>query len=158
MTQRKFTKDEITDMDFAAYLASSESSESEDEGDENVSKDPESRKAETKEKYKNLVNALKGEEDINQEMEVTFTPGLSTKLENLIQQKLVGGGSGEQTPFEKLIEKRTENRRERKRQFKEKKDQNDGKDSEYDENSDEDFERKKRNNTKRKTKEKPQTN
>ncbi|KAI9281208.1 hypothetical protein BC943DRAFT_282559 [Umbelopsis sp. AD052] len=78
MTRRKFTKEDVENMDFSAYLASSSEEESDDE-------DLESSTA----KYKKLLAELSNDNDGNANyeddegaagegnMEITFTPGLS---------------------------------------------------------------------------------
>ncbi|KAI8580198.1 hypothetical protein K450DRAFT_238631 [Umbelopsis ramanniana AG] len=78
MTRRKFTKEDVENMDFSAYLASSSEEESDDE-------DLEKSTA----KYKKLLADLSNDNDGNANyedddgaagegnMEITFTPGLS---------------------------------------------------------------------------------
>lgn len=71
-TKKKFSKQDIKDMDFKSYLASDSDSEGQDE--------------ELRVKYKSLLeNSDDG--DGNEEMEITFTPGLSEKAEALLQAK-----------------------------------------------------------------------
>lgn len=75
-TKRKFTKQDIKDMDFKAFLAS----DSEEEVDEDL-----------KSKYKALV-AGSEDEDEGEDMEITFAPGLSEKaaqrLEEIKEEKV----------------------------------------------------------------------
>ncbi|KAI9033302.1 hypothetical protein DFJ74DRAFT_698473 [Hyaloraphidium curvatum] len=69
-TRRRFTKDDLAEMDFQAYLGSDSE---EDEADE-----------ETKKKYREmLLGGLEdGQDEEAEEMEITFAPGLDGKLEN----------------------------------------------------------------------------
>uniref|UniRef100_A0A6B2L024 ESF1 RRM domain-containing protein n=1 Tax=Arcella intermedia TaxID=1963864 RepID=A0A6B2L024_9EUKA len=110
LTQRRYTKDEINENDFKAYLASSDSEDS-----SVGSQDKEERKN----KMRSLISSLKQEEVKNSkevcgEMEVTFSSGLENKLESLIKEKLTGPEEPK-TPFEQLIEKRAEKKREKKK-------------------------------------------
>ena len=68
ITRRKFTQDELKDMDFKAFIASDE--------DSDVDVD----------KYRNLLSI----EDNEQDMEITFTPGLTKSLETAISKKQEG--------------------------------------------------------------------
>jgi hypothetical protein len=63
--RKKFTRKDIDDVEFKAYIASSS-----EESDEDVE--------ETRQKYKNLLNEIENDNaEESQEMEITFTPGLS---------------------------------------------------------------------------------
>ena len=63
--RQNFTKKDVDDIDFKAYIASSS-----EESDEDVE--------ETRQKYKNLLNEIENDNvEEDQEMEITFTPGLS---------------------------------------------------------------------------------
>jgi len=110
LTQRRYTKDEINENDFKAYMASSDSEDS-----SAGSQDKEERKN----KIRSLISSIKQEEvknskDVCGEMEVTFSSGLENKLESLIKEKLTGPEEPK-TPFEQLIEKRAEKKREKKK-------------------------------------------
>jgi hypothetical protein len=74
-TRKKFSKQDLKDMDFKAYLAS-DSEENLDELDE-----------ETKKKYKALLANGSGEESGGEDMEITFAPGLSEKASKLLEEK-----------------------------------------------------------------------
>src|ERR1051325_7679220 len=63
-TRQKFTKKDIDDVDFKAYIASS--SEESDEDVEGI-----------RQKYRNLLYETENDNAEDQEMEITFTPGLS---------------------------------------------------------------------------------
>ena len=71
-TKKKFSKQDLKDMDFKAYLASD--SDDEDTLAANV------------DKYKALV-AESEEESEGQEMEITFQPGLSEKAAEMLKRK-----------------------------------------------------------------------
>jgi hypothetical protein len=75
-TKKKFTKDDIKEMDFKAFIASDSESEA----------DPELAA-----KYKALLGGDEGEEE-GEDMEITFAPGLSEKaakrLEELQEEKV----------------------------------------------------------------------
>ena len=72
-TKKKFSKQDLKDMDFKAYLAS----DSDDEVDlaENVNK------------YKALVAQKENENSEGTDMEITFQPGLSEKAEQMLKKK-----------------------------------------------------------------------
>jgi hypothetical protein len=70
-TRRKFTKDDLNDMDFKAYLAS----DSDDDVDEDL-----------KQKYRSLIGGS-DDEDAGEEMEITFTPGLTEKAEKMLKDR-----------------------------------------------------------------------
>jgi hypothetical protein len=63
VTRRKFTKEDLANMDFKAYLAS--------DSEDNLSDQDE----ETKAKYLALLADSVEDDEKNQEMEITFTPG-----------------------------------------------------------------------------------
>ena len=69
-TRRKFSKDDLKDMDFKAYLAS----DSESEVDQELYS-----------KYKALV-AESDNENGEEDMEITFAPGLSEKASRRIEE------------------------------------------------------------------------
>jgi len=62
--RQNFTKKDLDYMDFKAYIASS----SEESGEE---------VEEARQKYKNLLCEIENDNVKDQEMEITFTPGLS---------------------------------------------------------------------------------
>ncbi|KAJ3196183.1 pre-rRNA-processing protein esf1 [Irineochytrium annulatum] len=114
MTKRKFTKQEVADMDFKSYLAS-DSGESDSDDDEKARRykalllggaandvDLEPKKSQGK---------TKGDDDDDIDMEITFTPGLSEAVEEKIAQKKV---SHEETVFEAQLRKRKEKYRAKK--------------------------------------------
>lgn len=70
LTKQSFSKKDIDAMDFKAYLASP----SEDSGSDIES---------SRQKYKDLLNEVESHDqsDTNQEMEITFTPGIRESME-----------------------------------------------------------------------------
>lgn len=76
-------------MDFKAYIAS----ESEDDDEESESEDEDEspkdkKKLKAREQFKELLDMVNPEkEDEAEEMEITFTPGLSEVGENLLAKK-----------------------------------------------------------------------
>ncbi|KAG0330559.1 pre-rRNA-processing protein esf1 [Dissophora globulifera] len=86
VTRQKFSKQDLEDMDFKAYLASSDE-DSEDEDDVEA----------TKRKYRALLakgnkdsddsDADSDDDDKNQEMEITFAPGLSEAASEMLEAK-----------------------------------------------------------------------
>ncbi|KAJ3215180.1 pre-rRNA-processing protein esf1 [Dinochytrium kinnereticum] len=116
VTRRKFTKEDLKDMDFKSYLASS-SDESDEEDEERV------------QQYKNLLlnggedegyerpKKKKKDRDDDVDMEITFTPGLSEAVADTVATKK---REKTETVFEAQMrmrrEKRKEKAAERKRQ------------------------------------------
>jgi len=64
LTRHSFTKDDIDNMDFKIYLASTDE-ESEEDNDG------------IKQKYKNLVAEIEEEKEVDEDLEVTFAPALT---------------------------------------------------------------------------------
>ncbi|XP_058496747.1 ESF1 homolog [Solea solea] len=136
---RKFNKDELLQMDFKAYLASS-SEEEEDE--EQVTRDQEEagqrqegvsmetrdeedeeeeeKKTKSEEqmfKYRELLRGIHDKEkqqqqDKDMEMEITWVPGLKETTEQLVKKKLEG--RDQLTPWEGFLEKKKERRKQKK--------------------------------------------
>ena len=104
VTRRKFTKQDLLEMDFKSYLASDESSvESQDEAID---------------KYKSLLQGSDSEqdkEDENEEMEITFIPGLSQKAVDLLEKKKEMDNRKNETVFEAQLRKQKEKKKERKK-------------------------------------------
>jgi len=77
VTRRKFTKEDLKNMDFQAYIASDEEDSEDDE--------------EARERYKKLLLGNSDDEDENddhnQEMEITFAPGLSQAAQDILDKK-----------------------------------------------------------------------
>ncbi|XP_078261781.1 ESF1 homolog isoform X2 [Rhinoraja longicauda] len=119
---RRFQKDEIKEMDFNAYLASS--SEEDDEADiveeEESQQDDVIAAVNTKKddeqisKYRELLRTIQGKEEQikGMEMEITWVPGLKETTEAMVKKKLENQNS--LTPWEQYLEKRKEKKREKR--------------------------------------------
>ncbi|XP_004085247.3 ESF1 homolog isoform X1 [Oryzias latipes] len=113
---RKFNKDELLDMDFRAYLASSSeeeealSGEEPDTGGEAAVSETKKRRSEEQiSKYRELLKSVQDKdqkEDKDMEMEVTWVPGLKETTEKLVKEKLEG--KDKLTPWEGYLQKKKE--------------------------------------------------
>ncbi|XP_040837758.1 ESF1 homolog isoform X1 [Ochotona curzoniae] len=125
---RKFKKEELLDMDFQAYLASSSEDEEETEeelqGDDGVSlEDAKTKKSQKDDeeqiaKYRQLLQGIqekekKGKEN-DMEMEIKWVPGLKESAEEMVRNKLEG--KDKLTPWEQFLEKKKEKKRLKKKQ------------------------------------------
>ncbi|XP_058589012.1 ESF1 homolog [Neofelis nebulosa] len=126
---RKFKKEELLDMDFQAYLASSSEDEEEIEeelqGDDkvNMEEDGKTKKSQKDDeeqiaKYKQLLQVIqekekKGKEN-DMEMEIKWVPGLKESAEEMVRNKLEG--KDKLTPWEQFLEKKKEKKRLKKKQ------------------------------------------
>ncbi|XP_040104222.1 ESF1 homolog [Oryx dammah] len=125
---RKFKKEELLDMDFQAYLASSSEDEEEIEepqGDDGVSveEDGKTKKSQKDDeeqiaKYRQLLQVIqdkekKGKEN-DMEMEIKWVPGLKESAEEMVKNKLEG--KDKLTPWEQFLEKKKEKKRLKKKQ------------------------------------------
>ncbi|XP_029773330.1 ESF1 homolog [Suricata suricatta] len=126
---RKFKKEELLDMDFQAYLASSSEDEEEIEeelqGDDkvNMEEDGKTKKSQKDDeeqiaKYKQLLKVIqekekKGKEN-DMEMEIKWVPGLKESAEEMVKNKLEG--KDKLTPWEQFLEKKKEKKRLKKKQ------------------------------------------
>uniref|UniRef100_A0A2K6GSY4 ESF1 RRM domain-containing protein n=1 Tax=Propithecus coquereli TaxID=379532 RepID=A0A2K6GSY4_PROCO len=126
---RKFKKEELLDMDFQAYLASSSEDEEEIEeelqgGDGvNVEEDGKTKKSQKADeeqiaKYRQLLQVIqekekKGKEN-DMEMEIKWVPGLKESAEEMVKNKLEG--KDKLTPWEQFLEKKKEKKRLKKKQ------------------------------------------
>uniref|UniRef100_A0A674DZX1 ESF1, nucleolar pre-rRNA processing protein, homolog (S. cerevisiae) n=1 Tax=Salmo trutta TaxID=8032 RepID=A0A674DZX1_SALTR len=114
---RKFNKDELLQMDFNAYLASS--SEDDEDGVEKEEELPEGKKKTTLEqieKYREMLKSIqekdkKEEEDKGMEMEITWVPGLKETTEQLVKKKIEG--KDKLTPWEEFIEKKKDKKKQK---------------------------------------------
>ncbi|XP_012330359.1 ESF1 homolog [Aotus nancymaae] len=129
MLNRKFKKEELLDMDFQAYLASSSEDEEEIEeelqGDDgvNVEEDGKTKKSQKDDeeqiaKYRQLLQVIqekekKGKEN-DMEMEIKWVPGLKESAEEMVKNKLEG--KDKLTPWEQFLEKKKEKKRLKKKQ------------------------------------------
>uniref|UniRef100_A0A8D2AJ93 ESF1 nucleolar pre-rRNA processing protein homolog n=1 Tax=Sciurus vulgaris TaxID=55149 RepID=A0A8D2AJ93_SCIVU len=125
---RKFKKEELLDMDFQAYLASSSEDEDEIEeeieGDDGISvEDGKTKKSQKDDeeqiaKYRQLLQVIqekekKGKEN-DMEMEIKWVPGLKESAEEMVKNKLEG--KDKLTPWEQFLEKKKEKKRLKKKQ------------------------------------------
>uniref|UniRef100_A0A8C7YGK1 ESF1, nucleolar pre-rRNA processing protein, homolog (S. cerevisiae) n=1 Tax=Oryzias sinensis TaxID=183150 RepID=A0A8C7YGK1_9TELE len=109
---RKFNKDELLDMDFRAYLASSSEEEEALSGEE-----PDTGGGGTGQisKYRELLKSVQDKdqkEDRGMEMEVTWVPGLKETTEKLVKEKLEG--KDKLTPWEGYLQKKKEKKKQKK--------------------------------------------
>lgn len=129
MLNRKFKKEELLDMDFQAYLASSSEDEEETEeelqGDDgvNVEEDGKTKRSQKDDeeqiaKYRQLLQVIqekekKGKEN-DMEMEIKWVPGLKESAEEMVKNKLEG--KDKLTPWEQFLEKKKEKKRLKRKQ------------------------------------------
>ncbi|KAM9313980.1 ESF1 homolog isoform 2-T2 [Pholidichthys leucotaenia] len=136
---RKFTNDELLEMDFNAYLASSSEEDEEEEGvggeevveDEPVTEEEEEEQKEKKRKkkrneehiskYRELLRGIQDkerrqQEDKDMEMEITWVPGLKETTEQLVKKKLEG--KDKLTPWEDFLQKKREKKKMKKTERK----------------------------------------
>ncbi|XP_007450258.1 PREDICTED: ESF1 homolog [Lipotes vexillifer] len=126
---RKFKKEELLDMDFQAYLASSSEDEEEIEeelqGDDGVSveeggKTKRSQKDDEEQiaKYRQLLQVIQEKEkkskENDMEMEIKWVPGLKESAEEMVKNRLEG--KDKLTPWEQFLEKKKEKKRLKKKQ------------------------------------------
>ncbi|XP_067297028.1 ESF1 homolog [Pseudorasbora parva] len=130
---RKFNKDELLDMDFKAYLASS----SEDEEEEEAEKPTEAeepaepllvekkgskgkKSAEQIAKYRDLLKSIqdkdKGKDD-GMDMEITWVPGLKETTEKLVKKKMLGKDT--LSPWEEYLQKKKDKKKQKRKGKKE---------------------------------------
>lgn len=109
ITRREFTQDDLKDLDFDAYLASSDDDEEEEDLEA------------LREKYRKLLGSAsksnayedKNESDEDEgDMEITFTPGLSEAAGALVKEK--ESENKEETTIEKYVRKQKEKRQKKK--------------------------------------------
>ncbi|XP_060755080.1 ESF1 homolog [Neoarius graeffei] len=123
---KKFNKDELLNMDFQAYLASSSEDEVEAEEVNSAECETEEKKKGKKEeeqiaKYRELLQSIqnkdKKEKDKDMEMEITWVPGLKESAEKLVKKKMEG--KDKMTPWEEFLEKKKEKKKEKRKGKKE---------------------------------------
>uniref|UniRef100_A0A672UVH6 ESF1 nucleolar pre-rRNA processing protein homolog n=1 Tax=Strigops habroptila TaxID=2489341 RepID=A0A672UVH6_STRHB len=117
---RTFNKEELLDMDFQAYLASSSEEEEEEQQDGDVAHemvDDKPRKSQKDDeeqiaKYRQLLQSIQEKEKKQEEkdigMEVKWIPGLKESAEEMVKNRLEGKDN--LTPWEKFLEKKKEKR------------------------------------------------
>ncbi|KAK2818222.1 hypothetical protein Q7C36_022155 [Tachysurus vachellii] len=125
---KKFNKDELLNMDFQAYLASS--SEDEDEDDEveaeeakpvnlateekkggKKGKKEEEQIAKYRELLQNIQDKEKKDKDKDMELEITWVPGLKENAEKLVKKKMEG--KDKMTPWEEFLDKKKGKKKEK---------------------------------------------
>ncbi|KAL1787073.1 ESF1-like [Sigmodon hispidus] len=125
---RKFKKEELLDLDFQAYLASSSEDEEEEEeapqGENGISvEDGKTKKSQKDDeeqiaKYRQLLLNIKEKEkkgrENDMEMEIKWVPGLKESAEEMVKNKLEG--KDKLTPWEQFLEKKKEKKRLKKKQ------------------------------------------
>ncbi|OWK56397.1 ESF1 [Lonchura striata] len=117
---RTFNKEELLDMDFQAYLASSSEEEEEQQQDGDVAhemEDDKPRKSHKDDeeqiaKYRELLQSIKEKEKKQEEkdigMEIKWVPGLKETAEEMVKNRLEGKDN--LTPWQKYLEKKKEKR------------------------------------------------
>ncbi|KAI8139024.1 hypothetical protein BJV82DRAFT_628746 [Fennellomyces sp. T-0311] len=111
MTRRNFTEDDIRDLDFAAYLASSDEDD-DDFDDEDVDA--------LREKYRKLLENVEDSAFNNRsheeegDMEITFTPGLTEAAADAVNKRLNVEEVKEETSVETYMRKQREKRQAKK--------------------------------------------
>ncbi|KAM4695141.1 ESF1 homolog [Discoglossus pictus] len=125
---RPFKKNEILDMDFQAYLASSSEEEEEDVPEVEApeigedtktkkgAKDDEEQIARYRELVKSIQDKDKAREDKDMEMEVKWIPGLKESAEKMVKKKL--HDMDQLTPWEQYLQKRKDKRKIKRKQDK----------------------------------------
>lgn len=126
---RKFKKEELLDMDFQAYLASSSEDEEEIEdglqGDDEVNEEDDGKAKKCQKddeeqiaKYRQLLQVIQEKEkkskENDMEMEIKWVPGLKESAEEMVKNKLEG--KDKLTPWEQFLEKKKEKKRLKKKQ------------------------------------------
>ncbi|NXU96951.1 ESF1 protein, partial [Cettia cetti] len=117
---RTFNKEELLDMDFQAYLASSSEEEEEQQQDGDVANEMEDDKPRKSQKddeeqiakYRELLQSIQEKEKKQEEkdigMEIKWVPGLKESAEEMVKNKLEGKDN--LTPWQKYLEKKKEKR------------------------------------------------
>ncbi|KAE8600934.1 hypothetical protein XENTR_v10013463 [Xenopus tropicalis] len=147
---RPFKKNEILDMDFQAYLASSSEeeedsdpdmascSENEDTKSKKSSKDDEEQIARYRELLKSINNKEKKNEDNDMDMEIKWVPGLKESAEQMVKSKL--DGKDNLTPWEKYLQKKKDKRKIKKKDKDKKQHPEEEEDAKEDDDDDDDDE------------------
>ncbi|XP_044310324.1 ESF1 homolog isoform X2 [Varanus komodoensis] len=119
---RTFKKEELLDMDFQAYLASS-SDEEEEEMEEHQAdsdqhkhhpKDDEEQISKYRELLRNIQEKEKKHQETDMEMEIKWVPGLKESADEMVRNKLEA--KDKLTPWEQFLEKKKEKRKLKKKQ------------------------------------------
>ncbi|NXN90619.1 ESF1 protein, partial [Bombycilla garrulus] len=117
---RTFNKEELLDMDFQAYLASSSEEEEDQQQDGDVANEMEDDKPRKSQKddeeqiakYRELLQSIQEKEKKQEEkdigMEIKWVPGLKETAEEMVKNRLEG--KDKLTPWQKYLEKKKEKR------------------------------------------------
>ncbi|XP_053140568.1 ESF1 homolog isoform X3 [Hemicordylus capensis] len=121
---KTFKKDQLLDMDFQAYLASSSEEEEQQDDGATCTADSDKYKHHPKDdeeqiaKYRELIQSIQEKEKKHQEtdmeMEIKWVPGLKETAEEMVRNKLEG--KDKQTPWEQFLEKKKEKKKLKKKQ------------------------------------------
>ncbi|XP_050128178.1 LOW QUALITY PROTEIN: pre-rRNA-processing protein esf1-like [Malus sylvestris] len=117
--KRKFTDDQLSELELKEYLASDES-ESDQEENDDAAEDKTDKKSKKRDMYRALLLSGEGEgdgdasegdgEDNDQDMEITFNTGLEDISKRILEKK----DKGSETVWESYLRKRREKRKNRK--------------------------------------------
>lgn len=118
-TMRKFKQEDLLEMDFNAYLASSSDEEDSQLDNENSNEKQESSEDEDEkiDKYKQLLREIEDKErktDRDQELEITWEPGLREATEDLVTNKMKEKETKKLTPWETYLQNKKEKRKEKR--------------------------------------------
>ncbi|KAF9150981.1 pre-rRNA-processing protein esf1 [Linnemannia schmuckeri] len=131
VTRQNFSKQDLDDMDFKAYLASSDEEDSEDEDDIEAAR----------RKYRALLSGgnkdsddsdADSDDDKNQEMEITFAPGLSEAAAEMLEAKKQREQPVKEETSIEAYKRKEKERRQRRKEARAAKAQGSGSDSEDD--------------------------
>lgn len=131
VTRQNFSKQDLDDMDFKAYLASSDEEDSEDEDDIEAAR----------RKYRALLSGgnkdsddsdAESDDDKNQEMEITFAPGLSEAAAEMLEAKKQREQPVKEENSIETYKRKEKERRQRRKEARAAKAQGSGSDSEDD--------------------------
>lgn len=129
---RKFNKDELLDMDFKAYLASSSEEEDDEKEAEEIAqaekpveslseeKQKGKKSSDQIDKYRELLKSIQDKDkkkDDSIDMEITWVPGLKETTEKLVKKKMEG--KDQLTPWEEFLQKKKEKKKEKRKGKKE---------------------------------------
>lgn len=131
VTRQNFSKQDLDDMDFKAYLASSDEEDSEDEDDIEAAR----------RKYRALLSGgnkdsddsdADSDDDKNQEMEITFAPGLSEAAAEMLEAKKQREQPVKEETSIEAYKRKEKERRQRRKEARAAKAQGSGSDSDDD--------------------------
>ncbi|XP_046859479.1 ESF1 homolog [Xenia sp. Carnegie-2017] len=119
-TMRNFSKDDLLDIDFKAYLASSSDDDSARASEESGDEEEDKKIA----KYKEILGEIKKKEEPEEkEMEITWDVGLKASAEELVKRIKDETSRKELTPWESYL--KTRKNKKRKKQQEKLKENND---------------------------------